>query len=297
MSGTRWLHARAVADRRTKNFATPDDLLRLPKMTAQLVQLGEVTLSKLTNEPGWRWSEHIKPSVGGDWCQVRHMGFVLSGQLGIFYPDGTEIVYGPDDAFEIAPGHDGYTVGDEPCVQILFAGNRPFFDSFLIGSGNRVLATLLFTDLVGSTAMASEVGDARWRGLISEHFVAARAELERYRGHEVKTTGDGLLATFDSPGQALRCAAAIQDVARRDGLRMRAGVHIGEVELVEDDIRGVTVHEASRVMTAAEADEILVSSLTRTIAETSGLRFEDRGTHELKGLDGTWQLSAYIAEQ
>jgi class 3 adenylate cyclase len=224
------------------------------------------------------------------------MGFVVSGRLGILYPDGTEIVYGPDDAFEIPPGHDGYTVGDEPCVQIMFAGNRPFFDSFLIGSGNRVLATLLFTDLVGSTAIASELGDARWRALLSEHFVGARAELERYRGREIKTTGDGLLATFDSPGQALRCAAAIQRLTQRDGLRMRAGVHIGEVELVDDDIRGVAVHVASRIMAVAEGDEILASDLTRTIAETSGLRFEDRGVHELKGLDGEWRLAAYIPE-
>ena len=286
-----------MADKRIKNFATPDDLLRLPKMTAQLVELGEVTLSKMISEPGWRWSEHIRPNVGGDWCQVRHMGFVLSGQLGTLYPDGTEIVYGPDDVFEIVPGHDGYTVGDEPCVQIMFAGNRPFFDSFLIGSGNRVLATLLFTDLVDSTAMASELGDKRWRALLSAHFVAARAELERYRGREIKTTGDGLLATFDSPGQALRCAAAIRGLTHRDGLRMRAGVHLGEVELVDDDIRGVTVHEASRIMGAAGPDEILVSEVTRTIAETSGLRFDDRGAYTLKGLDGEWRLSAYIPEQ
>src|SRR5262249_33876407 len=187
-------------------------------------------LGKVAPETGWGLYEHIRRSVGGGWCQVRHMGLVLSGRLGILYPDGTEVVYGPDDAFEIPPGHDGYTVGDEPCVQILFAGNRPFFDSFLIGSGSRVLATLLFTDIVDSTAMVAELGDTRWRDLISEHFVGARAELERYRGREVKTTGDGLLATFDSPGQALRCAAAIQALTRRDGLSMRAGVHIGEVE-------------------------------------------------------------------
>lgn len=285
-----------MADRRIKNFATPDDLLRLPKMIVQLLELGDVTLSKLTQEPGWRWSEHIKPSVGGDWCQVRHMGFVLSGRLGTLYPDGTEIVYGPDDAFEIAPGHDGYVVGDEPCVQIMFAGNRPFFDSFLIGSGSRVLATVLFTDLVDSTAKASELGDARWRTLISEYFVGARIELERYRGREVKTTGDGLLATFDSPGQALRCAAAIRRLTERDGLSMRVGVHLGEVELVDDDVRGVTVHEASRIMGAAAPDEILVSEVTRTIAETSGLQFEDRGVYALKGLDGEWRLSAYIPE-
>lgn len=283
-----------MAERRLKNFGTPDDVVELPFMTAQLVELGDVTLSKLVNAPGWRWSEHIRPSVGGEWCQVRHMGFVLSGQLGILYEDGTEVVYGPDDAFEIAPGHDGYTVGDEPCVQILFAGNRPFFDSFLIGSGSRVLATLLFTDIVGSTARAAELGDARWRDVMSEHFIGARAELERYRGREVKTTGDGLLATFDSPGQALRCASAIQARTNREGLRIRAGVHIGEVELVDDDVRGVAVHEASRIMGAAAADEILVSELTRTIAETSGLRFADRGVHELKGLDGEWRLSAYV---
>jgi class 3 adenylate cyclase len=124
-----------------------------------------------------------------------------------------------------------------------------------------------------------------------------QAELERHRGREVKTTGDGVLATFDSPGQALRCAAAIRAVAHLDGLSLRAGVHIGEIELIDDDIRGVTVHEASRIMAAADADEILVSDLTRTIAETSGLRFEERGDHELKGLDGTWRLSAYISEQ
>jgi class 3 adenylate cyclase len=285
-----------VAERRIKNFASPDDLLRLPKLTVQLLELGDVTLSKLISEPGWRWSEHIRPSVGGEWCQVRHMGFVLSGRLGTLYPDGTEIVYGPDDAFEIAPGHDGYVVGDEPCVQIMFAGNRPFFDSFLIGSGSRVLATLLFTDLVGSTAKASELGDARWRTLISEYFVGARTELERYRGREVKTTGDGLLATFDSPGQALRCAAAIRGRTQRDGLSMRAGVHLGEVELVDDDVRGVTVHAASRIMGAAEPDEILASEITRTIAETTGLVFEDRGVHELKGLEGEWKLFAYLPE-
>jgi len=286
-----------VPERRIKNFASPDDLLRLPNLTVQLLELGDVTLSKLIAEPGWRWSEHIRPSVGGEWCQVRHMGFVLSGRLGTLYPDGTEIVYGPDDAFEIAPGHDGYVVGDEPCVQIMFAGNRPFFDSFLIGSGSRVLATLLFTDLVDSTAKASELGDARWRTLMSEYFVDARTELERYRGREVKTTGDGLLATFDSPGQALRCAAAIRSRTQRGGLSMRAGVHLGEVELVDDDVRGVTVHAASRIMGAAEPDEILASEITRTIAETTGLRFEDRGVHELKGLEGEWKLFAYLPER
>jgi len=279
-----------------KSFRAPDEVVRLPKLTAEIVEFGELTVSRTISEPGWRWSEHMRPSVGGEWCQVRHVGVVVSGRLGVVFPDGTEFVLGPDDIVDLPPGHDGYTVGDEPCVQIDWAGNRPFFASFLIGSRTRVLATLLFTDLVGSTAKAAELGDARWRGLLSEHFLGARVELERYGGREVKTTGDGLLATFDSPGQALRCAAAIRGVANRDGLQMRAGVHVGEVELVGEDIRGVTVHEAARITAVAGADEILVSDLTRVIAGAGGLAFEDRGMHTFKGLDGEWRLAAFVSE-
>ena len=280
-----------------KTFRDPDEVVELPLMTASLVELGELTISRTVSQPGWRWSEHIRPSVGGEWCQVRHVGVIVSGRLGILFPDGTEAVYGPDDVFEIPPGHDGYTVGDEPCVQIDWAGNRPFFASFLIGSRSRVLATLLFTDLVDSTAAAARLGDAGWRELLSTHFAGVRAELERHGGREVKTTGDGLLATFDGPGQALRCAAAIRRIANRDGLRIRVGVHVGEVEVVGDDVRGVTVHAAQRIMAVAAPDEIVVSDLTRSLAAPSGLAFEDRGTHTLKGLDGEWALAAYVDGQ
>lgn len=280
----------------SKTFVRPDEVVRLPKLTASIVELGELTVSRTVSEPGWRWSEHVRPSVGGDWCQVRHVGVILSGQLGIVFPDGSEVVFGPGEVIDIPPGHDGYTVGDEPCVQIDWAGNRPFFASFLIGSRSRVLATILFTDLVDSTARATELGDARWGALLSEHFAAARAELERYGGREVKTTGDGLLATFDGPGQALRCAAAIRRIASRDGLQIRTGIHVGEVEIAGEDVRGVTVHAAARIMAAAGPNEILVSDLTRALAGASGLRFEDRGVHELKGLEGEWSLAAFIGE-
>lgn len=279
-----------------KSFDEPDEVVRLPKLTAYIVEIGDLTVSRTVGEPGWRWSEHIRPSVGGEWCQVRHVGVVLQGRLGILFPDGTEVVYEPGDVLDIPPGHDGFTVGDEPCVQIDWAGNRPFFASFLIGSRSRVLATLLFTDLVDSTARATELGDVRWRALLSEHFLGARSDLERYGGREVKTTGDGLLATFDSPGQALRCAAAIRSGANRAGLQIRAGIHVGEVEIVDEDVRGVVVHEAARIMAAAAPDEILVSDLTRTLAGASGLRFEDRGTHRLKGLAGELALAAFVAE-
>jgi len=279
-----------------KSFRAPDQVVQRPKLKAELVELGELTVSRIVSEPGWRWSEHVRPQVGGDWCQVRHVGVIISGRLGVSFPDGTEVVYGPDDVFEIPPGHDGYTVGDEPCVQIDWAGNRPFFASFLLGSRSRVLSTLLFTDLVDSTATAARLGDVHWRELLSTHLEGARAELERYGGREVKTTGDGLLATFDGPGQALHCAAAIRRIANRDGLEVRAGVHVGEVEVVGDDVRGVAVHEAQRIMAAAGPDEILVSELTRTLASASGLSFEDRGVHALKGLEGERRLAAHVSE-
>jgi len=285
-----------MGDAASKSFRRPDEVVRLPKLTVRLVELGELTLGYEVTEPGWRWSTHVRPSVGGDWCQVRHVGVILSGRLGIRMADGTELEYGPEDVLDISPGHDGFTVGDEPCVSLTWAGNRPFFASFLMGSRSRVLATLLFTDLVDSTVLAARLGDVAWRELLSRHFVGARAELERYAGREVKTTGDGMLATFDGPGQALRCAAAIRRTANRDSLTIRAGVHVGEVEVVDEDIRGVAVHEAQRIMAAAGPGEILVSDLTRALAGASGLTFEDRGTHTLKGLDGEWRLAAFVSE-
>jgi class 3 adenylate cyclase len=279
-----------------RSFQRPDEVVRWPKLTARIIEFGELTLAIEVTEPGWRWSEHVRPSVGGDWCQVRHVGVVLSGKLGILHENGTEVVYGPEDVVDVLPGHDGYTVGDEPCVSLTWAGNRRFFAGFLSGSRSRLLVTLLFTDLVEATALAARLGDARWRELLSGHFHSAQAELERYGGSEIKTTGDGMLATFDGPGQALRCAAAIRKIANRDGLEIRAGVHVGEVEVVGADIRGVAVHEAQRIMAAARGDEILVSDLTRALAAPAGLTFEDRGIHTLKGLEGEWRLAAYVSE-
>ncbi len=282
-----------MAEAHSKNLADPDEVLEFPRLTVRVVDLGDITVGHFVNEPGWRWSEDVRPRVGGDWCQARHLGMILSGRLGVLLRDGTELEFGPNDVFDIPPEHDGWTVGDEPCVQIEWAGIRAFA-GFPTGIHSRVLMTLLFTDLVGSTAMAAKLGDARWRELLSEHFEAARALLERFRGREVKTTGDGMLATFDGPGRALRCAAAIRSAAQRRGLHIRAGVHVGEVELVGEDVRGVTVHEAARIMAAAAEDEILVSELTRGLAGASGLAFEDRGTHTLKGLEGRWRLAVFV---
>jgi pimeloyl-ACP methyl ester carboxylesterase len=154
----------------------------------------------------------------------------------------------------------------------------------------RVLATVLFTDIVGSTKRAVEVGDARWRELLERHNTMVRAELERYRGREIKTVGDGFLATFDGPARAIRCAQAISDDARRLGLEVRAGIHTGECELIGEDIGGLGVHIGARVVALAEPSEVLVSRTVKDLVAGSGIEFEPRGERELKGIPGTWAL-------
>ena len=276
---------------RVKSLEKPDEVLEFPKLTVRVVELGDITVGHFVNEPGWSWIECMRPRVGGDWCQARHLGMVLSGRLGVEFEDGTKFEVGPQEVFDIPPGHNGWVVGDEPVVQIEWSGIRAFA-GFPTGIHSRVLVTLLFTDVVGSTAVAARLGNTRWRELLSRHFESARAQLERYRGREVDTTGDGLLATFAAPAPALHCAGAILAAARAEGLQIRAGVHVGEVETVGNDVRGVAVHEAARIMGEAAGDEILVSETARLFAGPD-LTFEDRGVHTLKGLQGEWRLSAF----
>jgi class 3 adenylate cyclase len=157
---------------------------------------------------------------------------------------------------------------------------------------NRVLATVLFTDLAGSTDMAAAVGDTRWRALLERHHASVRQELERWRGSEVDTAGDGFLATFDGPARAIRCACSIRDALRDLGLNVRAGVHTGEVELVGEKPAGIAVHTGARVSGQARAGEVLVSQTVKDLVAGSGIEFEERGEHELKGIPGTWRLYA-----
>lgn len=170
-------------------------------------------------------------------------------------------------------------------------------ESFLTGARrgpqpDRVLATVLFTDIVGSTEQAVGLGDRGWRELLARHDVAVRKELERWRGHEINTTGDGFLATFDGPARAIRCARSIRDGLRTLGIEVRAGVHTGEVELVEDDVQGIAVHIGSRIAGMGSAGEVLVSGTVADLVHGSGIDFEDRGEHELKGVPGRWRVLA-----
>jgi class 3 adenylate cyclase len=157
---------------------------------------------------------------------------------------------------------------------------------------DRVLTTVLFTDIVGSTDRAAEIGDARWRELLAEHDQLVRRALDRFEGREVKTTGDGFLATFDGPARAIRCAEAIHEFLRAIGVAVRAGLHTGEIDLVDGDVGGIAVHLGARVMAEADAGETVVSSTVRDLVVGSEIAFEDRGEHHLKGVPGTWRLFA-----
>ena len=159
-------------------------------------------------------------------------------------------------------------------------------------SRDRVLATVLFTDLVGSTERAAELGDRRWRDLLEQHHATIRRELDRYDGRELDTAGDGFFATFDGPARAIRCAGAIVAAVRPLGLRVRAGLHTGEVELVDGKVAGIAVNIGARVAARAEPGEVLVSGTVRDLVAGSGLEFEDRGTAPLKGIPGEWRLFA-----
>jgi class 3 adenylate cyclase len=155
---------------------------------------------------------------------------------------------------------------------------------------DRVLATVLFTDLVNSTPQAAELGDRRWRELLITHDTLVTEELDRFRGRVVKFTGDGVLATFDGPARAIRCACAIRDAVQALGVEMRAGLHTGEIELRGDDVSGIAVHTAQRVSSLAGAGEVLVSRTVADLLAGSDFDFHERGEHELKGLPGTWRL-------
>jgi class 3 adenylate cyclase len=157
---------------------------------------------------------------------------------------------------------------------------------------SRVLTTVLFTDIVGSTEQATSLGDRRWRDLLDHHYDEVRSEVSRFGGREVRTLGDGFLGTFDGPARAIRCGCAISEAARKLGIATRIGLHTGEVELLGGDIAGLAVHIGARVVAEARPGEVLVSGTVKDLVVGSGLGFTDRGEHHLKGVPGTWHLYA-----
>jgi class 3 adenylate cyclase len=193
------------------------------------------------------------------------------------------------------PGEDhAWFVGDHE--QILDEIEEFVTGTRRVREPERVLATVLFTDIVDSTSQAASSGDRAWRQLLERHDELVRRELVRFRGREIKHTGDGFLATFDGPARAVQCAASITEGVRRLGLEIRAGVHTGECEVRGDDLAGMAVHIGARVGATAGSGEVLVSNTVKDLVIGSGLRFDDRGTRELKGVPGEWRLYALAAD-
>jgi pimeloyl-ACP methyl ester carboxylesterase/plasmid stabilization system protein ParE len=231
--------------------------------------------------PAIRVPTLILHSVGDRLLSVdgsRYMAERIPGAKYVELPGGDHLPWGEDvDAIldEVEEFLTGVRHGPEP---------------------DRVLATVLFTDIVGSTEKAAALGDRRWRDLLERHHHLVRRELARFRGHEVDTAGDGFLATFDGPARAVRCARAVSDGVRSLGVEMRAGLHTGEIELSRDKVSGLAVHIGARVAAAAGPGEVLVSSTVKDLVAGSGLGFQDRGVQTLKGVPGEWHLFALHGE-
>jgi len=274
-----------------KRLDNPDEVRSFPHGRVEIFEIGDNIVGKTVYEPGWRWSRDVKAIAGTDLCMYHHLGYCLTGRLECILEDGTSLEISAGEAFEIPPGHDAWVIGDEPWITVDFAGMRSFARP-IVGTGERILSTILFTDIVDSTAMAVQLGDAAWRELLSRHNEKGRYELDRFRGREIDTTGDGFLALFDSSERAVRAAAGICLAAKELGIQVRAGVHTGEVELVPGNVRGVAVHMAARVMALAGPSEVFISATTYDLLVGSNLVFEDRGLHELKGITGARQVFA-----
>jgi class 3 adenylate cyclase len=276
----------------TRNLSVPDETLSLEKGSASTVRLGEMVVGRLVLEPGWRWSEHVRPTAGTTSCQFHHVGLALSGAMDGRMDDGTEFEVRPGDIFDVPPGHDNWVVGDEPLVAVLWGGWRGWGKPPV---GERVLTTMLMTDIAGSTDRVYAVGDAVWDQLLDRHNTLIREILERYRGTEIDTAGDGFLTMFDGAARAVQSALEIRAAVRGIGLDIRVGVHTGEVEVVPGGIRGLAVHETARIMALGNAGDVLVSSTTRELSAGSGFTYTDRGIHHLKGIPASRHVFQVVA--
>ena len=278
-----------MAHLQRRRLSHPVEVRRFPLGHIDIVELDDVVVGRFVLEPGWRWSRDVGPIAGTTTCQYRHLGVVLSGVMQVEMEDGTQLRLEGGDVYEIPPGHDSVVVSDEPWVALDFAGSRTFAQTAETRD-ERILASILFTDIVDSTARAEQLGDRAWKDLLARHNEITERELDRFRGRAVKTTGDGVLALFDGAERAVRCAATVCLAARDIGLAVRGGIHSGEVELAAGDVRGVAVHHASRIVGLAGPSEVYVSATTHDLLAGSGLVFEDAGMHELKGLTGKRQV-------
>jgi class 3 adenylate cyclase len=279
-----------MARLQAKSLGSPDEVRTFPHGRLEIFSLDDVVIGRTLFQPGWHWATDVKPIAGTPSCQYHHLGVCVSGRLGIRMDDGTTFDIGPNTVFDIPPGHDGWVIGDDPWETYDFAGMRAFGRQ--LDADDRILATILFTDVVDSTAIAERMGDARWRPLIATLNEQCQFEIDRQRGRLIKTTGDGVLALFDGSERAVRAAASSIAIARDLGLGLRAALHTGEVEMGSGDVRGLAVHVASRILSLAGDGDVYISATTRELIAGSNLVFEDKGEHELKGISGPRRVYA-----
>jgi class 3 adenylate cyclase len=278
-----------------RRFAEPDDVRIIPHGRVEVVELDDRVVGRMTYAPGWRWSVDVKPIAGTQSCQFHHFGVTMSGRLRVQMNEGVELEVGPGEVFEIPPGHDAWVVGDEPWVSVDFEAMRGYARPE--GDTRRpVLASILITDIVDSTARAVALGPTRWRSLVSRHNELSERVIDSHDGRLVKTTGDGVICLFTSAERALRGAVALVNAVRPLEIAIRAAVHTGEFELTASDVRGLSVHAAARMVAVAGPGEIVVSSAVRDLADGTDLQFDDLGVHELRGLPGQRQLYRLVRD-
>ena len=275
----------------TRNFSDPDEKLSLIKGSAATVRIGDLVVGRLVMEPGYRYSEHTRPMSGTASCQFHHVGVGISGASRFRMDDGTEFDVRAGDVFDIPPGHDTWVISDEPAVAFIWGGWRGWGKPPV---GERILTTILMTDIAGSTDRAVALGDSAWDKLLDRHHAVIREVLERYRGTEIDTAGDGFLTMFDGAARTVRAAVDMRAAVQAIGLDIRAGIHTGEVEVVPGGIRGLAVHETARIMALGAGGEILVSSTTRELSAGLGLSYQDRGVHQLKGIASPRHVFALV---
>lgn len=261
----------------------------MPHGRVQVTSLDEWMVLELTMEPGWRWSNDVQPIAGTASCQQRHLGVILAGHFHVETDAGAVDEFEAGDIYEIPPGHDAWVLGDAAVHMYEFTSGRQFAlpDE---DTGDRRVVTVLMTDIVDSTVHLARLGDRRWGELLIEHNARVRGELDRFRGREINTTGDGFVAVFDTAGRAVRAAREVVREVQELGIAVRAGVHTGEVEFVGTDVRGLAVHLVARVMGHGGPGEVLVTTTTAELATGPGLEFEPIGKVELKGIDGAREL-------
>jgi class 3 adenylate cyclase len=274
-----------------RDLGEPEAVVTDPLRASSQVRLAGTVVTRHVLQPGWSWEAHAQPLVGTASCELYHRGVVLKGRMGIRTDEGEEVVIGPNQVFDLPPGHVTWVEGDEELVMVDWAGGAGFDTQ--PGKGARVMATILFTDIVDSTVHAQTEGDAAWKRTVAMHEDVVRTVLVRFGGREVETAGDSFLIVFDGAERAIRGGLELVEALAAIRVSIRVGIHSGEVALSDERVWGVAVHAAARILAEAGSGEVLVSGTTRDLAEgAAGLVFESRGRYRLKGLEREHELFA-----